>query len=193
MIQIRQNTFETNSSSSHSLVLANNNLPWLTHEEAKDSLHWGYNEDTGVYDLTWVDEDEYTFNRYPFKVLKTFKSKLLFLYANAPLRERGISKRRGYTLYQREYYRISRYVGKHCIPGFKRIKLNDDKWDRPTCEAYDVLETLKKNNISWKEFLMNPNIVVICDGDEYHVWNGMKRMGLIDTKNIINEIKFPGG
>lgn len=193
MIQIRQNTFETNSSSSHSLVITNNDTPWLTSEEAKDSLYWKYDETTGVFDLEWLSEDEYTFNRYPFKVLKTFKSKLLFLYANAPLRERGKSKKRGYTLYEREYYKISRYVGKHCIPGFKRIKLNKDKWDRPSCEAYNVLATLRTNNISWKEFLMNPNIVVICDGDEYQVWKGMKKMGLINENNIINEIKFPGG
>lgn len=193
MIQVRKNTFETNSSSSHSLVITGNNNPCLTPEEAVKSLYCHYDETTGIFDLQWLDQDEYTFNRYPFKVLKTFKSKLLFLYANAPLRERGKSKKGGYTLYEREYYKISRYVGTHCIPGFKRIQLSKDKWDRPSCEAYDVLATLKINDISWKEFLMNPNIIVICDGDEYHVWKGMKRIGLIDNRNILHEIKFPGG
>lgn len=191
MIQIRQNTFETNSSSSHSLVITNNNLPWLTAEEAKNSLNWKYEEETGVFDLEWVDDTEYTFNRYPFKVLETFKAKLLFLYANAPVRKKYINKK-GYTRYQSEYYKISNYVGKYCIPGFKRIHLKS-RWDRPNCEAYDVLETLKSNNITWKEFLMNPNVIVVCDGDEYQVWKGMKKLGLINDKNILNEIKFPGG
>ena len=63
---------------------------------------------------------------------------------------------------------------------------------RPNCEAYDVLRTFKKHNIDFVEYLTNPNIIVICDGDEYQVWNDMKKLGVIATDNI-KEIKFPGG
>lgn len=40
MIQTRMNCFETNSSSSHSLVITNKDNGRYTPEEALDSLHW---------------------------------------------------------------------------------------------------------------------------------------------------------
>ena len=51
-------------------------------------------------------------------------------------------------------------------------------------QSYEFVDILKKNNISWKEFLMNPNIIVICDGDEYQVWKGMKNLGIVNENNI---------
>ena len=188
MIKIRSSVFETNSSSSHSLVITKNTNRYLTFEEAKRSIQYNYDEETGVYEFPWSD-DKYTFNRFPFKVLQEFEDKMLFLYANAPRRARVTKK--GYTSYNPEYYKVTRYIGRYCIPGFKSIKLPRDRYDRPSCEAYNVLETLERNNISWYEFLMNPNIIVICDGDEYCVWYDMKKLNLIT--NIEKEIKFAGG
>ena len=188
MIKIRRNTFETNSSSSHSLVITKNTNRYLTFEEAKRNIQYNYDEETGIYEFPW-SEDKYTFNRFPFKVLQEFEDKMLFLYANAPRRARTTKK--GYTHYNAEYYKVTRYISKYCIPGFKGIKLPRDRYDRPSCEAYNVLETLERNNISWYEFLMNPNIIVICDGDEYCVWYDMKKLNLIT--NIEKEIRFAGG
>lgn len=48
---------------------------------------------------------------------------------------------------------------------------------------------LKKENISLEEFLINKKYVVICDGDEYCVYNDMKKAGLINTEMIDHE--FP--
>ena len=187
MIQVRNNTFETNSSSSHSLVITNSQKPYLTTEECIDALCWDYDEDTGVWSPDF-DPSEYYFNRYPFKVLRRFDDKLMFLYANAPSRYRGKTKK-GWSKYYQEYYKISNVV-KKIIPGYTRVVFEGKH--RPSCEAYGVLRTFKRNNIDLVEYLTNPNIIVICDGDEYQIWKDMKKLGVIATDNI-KEIKFPGG
>ena len=187
MIQIRRNTFETNSSSSHSLVICNPKPPkkMLTEEKCRWSLGYKYNEKTGIYSPDY-DDLEYNFNRAPFKILREFDEKLMFLYANAPVRERGKDKE-GYTIWEHEYYKISRIV-RTIIPGYKKFKWNG--W-RPSCEAYNVLETIKEH-MTLREFLINPNVIVVCDGDEYQVWNDIKKLDMIAT-NRITEIKFAGG
>lgn len=48
---------------------------------------------------------------------------------------------------------------------------------------------LKKENISLEEFLINKKYVVICDGDEYCVYDDMKKAGLINAEMIDHE--FP--
>lgn len=185
MIQVRNNIFETNSSSSHSLIITRAGRPMLTAEECIQSLWVDYDQRTGVYEPE-LDDEIFHFNRHPFKVLDSFERKLMFLYANAPVRYRGKSKA-GYTIWEHEYYKISNVV-KKIIPGFKRVKFHHD---RPSCESYNVLATIKAN-MTLVEFLTNPNVLVICDGDEYQVWNGMKSINMIATKNF-KEIKFPGG
>lgn len=184
---IRNNVFETNSSSSHSLVICKPTpaKKWLTEKECRWSLGYHYNERTGIYSPDY-DDLEYNFNRAPFKVVREFKEKLMFLYANSPIRERGKDKE-GYTIWEHEYYKISRVV-KTIIPGYKKFKWN--LW-RPSCEAYGVLETIKEH-MTLKEFLINPNVIVICDGDEYQVWNDMKKLDMIATHRF-TEIRFAGG
>lgn len=187
MIQIRQNTFETNSSSSHSLVITSAIKPHLTVEQCVNALCWDYDEETGIWSPDF-EPSKYNFNRYPFKVLRRFDDKLMFLYANAPYRYYGKTKR-GWSKHYQEYYKISNIV-KKIIPTYNGVVF--DGKHRPSCEAYDVLKTFKENNIDFVEYLTNPNIIVICDGDEYQVWKDMKKLGVIATDNI-KEIKFPGG
>ena len=187
MIQIRNNTFETNSSSSHSLVITKNAKEWLTPEECLDDLWIYFDTETGIYSPPDYLDDLFEFNRYPFKVLDSFKQKLMFLYANVPSRYYGKDKD-GYSKWRHDYYKISNVV-KAFIPEYKRVKFDGD---RPSCEAYNVLATIQQH-MTLEEFLRNPNIIVICDGDEYNIWKDLKKIGLIDTRGIEKEIKFPGG
>ena len=83
MIQIRRNTFETNSSSSHSLVIMTDNIIkengedlYFTHDEMLESLH---RVSRGTY-KPW--NDNWYFGRAPFRVLDTFEWKLQYTYAN---------------------------------------------------------------------------------------------------------------
>ena len=83
MIQIRRNTFETNSSSSHSLVIMTDNIIkengedlYFTHDEMLESLH---TVSRGIYKPC---NDNWYFGRAPFRVLDTFERKLQYAYAN---------------------------------------------------------------------------------------------------------------
>jgi len=49
---------------------------------------------------------------------------------------------------------------------------------------------LKKKDISLKEFLSNKKYKIIIDGDEYWAWESLKRTGLIDLSQIVEE--YPG-
>ena len=106
MIQIRSNCFETNSSSSHSLIITKGDAGHYTPKEAYDELYW-MNDDG-----TWSpSSDDMYFGRSPFKVLSSFKDKLCYAYACAPSRK-GKMKKSGYNGYWREYYKVTNIVRK---------------------------------------------------------------------------------
>lgn len=174
MFTIRQNTFETNSSSSHSLVITNKENGRYTPEEARKELHW-------VKDGWWEPWEDLYFGRAPFQVLSTFEAKLRYAYAHAPLRKRPSKRHPEWENYSRMYWVISNKV-KKLIPDFKGIKLNSRR--SVGTDDYALWGWLKKANITLEEFLMNKNIVVICDGDEYCIWTDMKALGLISKDNI---------
>ena len=71
MIQIRNNTFETNSSSAHTVAIKN-------HDEYDYSLKWLLNEN-GVFDF-WCTSD-LDFGRSPFDVLCTTCDKIPYFIA----------------------------------------------------------------------------------------------------------------
>ena len=55
-------------------------------------------------------------------------------------------------------------------------------------DDYMLAGWLEKAGITLEEFLTNRRYIVICDGDEYCIWSGMKKTGLINTDNIEKEI-----
>lgn len=73
--QVRYGTFETNSSSMHSLVITNRDGKY-THDEAMRGI-W-------VRDGEWdmMDDDELEFQRSPFDVLETFERKVRYAIAD---------------------------------------------------------------------------------------------------------------
>lgn len=195
MIQIRRNTFETNSSSAHSLVLLNNkeNEYW-TSEEVYNHLYYHLEESgnkSGKYIYKpRIYEGEATFNRWPFKVLTRFEDKLFYLWAHSPVRVYPPKGKRTWTRYQKEYYKVTNYIKKY-LPWLERVEW--DKWyidEMPSSEALGFDGALRELGLSWYEYLFNKNIIVICDGDEYHVWKGMKKLGLIDINTIKKESRY---
>lgn len=167
MRQIRYNVFETNSSSTHSLVLLKKEKPeYYTHDEMYEELKWRIKED-GAY-KPW---DELYFGRSPFQILRTFKEKLHYAYANTHGDE---DKMEEVTSVLRELVPEVTYF----VPYDEYIGVDD------TTVPY----WLKELGISLKEFLTNKKYVVICDGDEYCVWEEMKRSGLINSDSIEKEI-----
>ena len=175
MKQIRRNVFETNSSSSHSLVITTDNEHYTREEINKDF----YMTD-GIVRL-W--ESSLEFYRSPFDMLVTFKDKLRYAIASS----------NGNLVNQ------CRELCQKYVDGFVDFKFDkiDYVWDS---EVEDYVETdepvpnyggtddyqiegwLKHYNISLEEFLTNKRYIVVVDGDEYCVWSNIKNSGLVDVK-----------
>ena len=180
MKQIRRNVFETNSSSSHSLVITTDDEHYNREEINKDF----YMTD-GIVRL-WDSSLE--FYRSPFDMLVTFRDKLRYAIASS----------NGNLVNQ------CRELCQKYVDGFVDFKFDkiDYVWDS---EVEDYVETddpipnyggtddyqiegwLKHYNISLEEFLTNKRYIVVVDGDEYCVWSNIKNSGLVDVKKIIHD------
>ena len=180
MKQIRRNVFETNSSSSHSLVITTDNEHYTREEINKDF----YMTD-GIVRL-W--ESSLEFYRSPFDMLVTFKDKLRYAIASS----------NGNLVNQ------CRELCQKYVDGFIDFKFDkiDYVWDS---EVKDYVETdepipnyggtddyqiegwLKYYNVSLEEFLTNKRYIVVVDGDEYNCWLHIKDSGLVDTSKIIHD------
>lgn len=180
MKQIRRNVFETNSSSSHSLVITTDDEHYNREEINKDF----YMTD-GIVRL-WDSSLE--FYRSPFDMLVTFRDKLRYAIASS----------NGNLVNQ------CRELCQKYVDGFVDFKFDktDYVWDS---EVEDYVETddpipnyggtddyqiegwLKHYNISLEEFLTNKRYIVVVDGDEYCVWSNIKNSGLVDVKKIVHD------
>lgn len=170
MIQIRKGVFETNSSSSHSIVITKNNKP-LPNVIDGD---WHVN-DNGVMDF-WY-EDDLEFERSPFDLLTTWFGRLRYCIASYSDNDDKIS----------ELEEICR----RRIEGFKSFKFKKDRWDNSVNRGYvdhqsiGLLQAaLKKYNISLEEFIFNDRYIVIIDGDEYCVFDTLIESDMFNKDNI---------
>jgi hypothetical protein len=181
MRQVRKNTFETNSSSSHSLVLMKGKAEYYTPEEAWAEVEYDCKYSDGYFE-PWGD---LYFGRHPFQVLATFKDKLRYAYACAPhrLAPESRTKKSGYRPIWTEFYKIDRILRKF-IPQWKGLSTTKKKEGYIGTDDHCLRGWLKKADIGLLEFLTNKNIIVICDGDEYQIWSDMKKLGILNTANF---------
>ena len=180
MKQIRRNVFETNSSSSHSLVITTDNEHYTRKEINKDF----YMTD-GIVRL-W--ESSLEFYRSPFDMLVTFKDKLRYAIASS----------NGNLVDE------CREICKKYVDGFVDFEFDtkDYVWDSEVkdyveadvpipnygdTDDYQIEGWLKHYNISLEEFLTNKGYIVVVDGDECCVWSNIKNSGLVDVKKIIHD------
>lgn len=170
MIKVRQNVFETNSSSMHSLVIKKNGI-FSNLEKLKER---SYIKD-GVMKI--YDNDDVCFDRYPFEMLSKPERKFAYLVAsyaeNKEIRGEIIS------LYKKEL-------------GLTKIEFPTKYYDgnEPDYGHIDhqsvglVTNYLLSNNISFKDFIFNDKYIVIIDGDEYCTWEEIKESGIINLDEI---------
>lgn len=187
---IRENVFETNSSSMHSLVVAKQSRKYSADEEMFD------------YDPIYDDkfdlfkyEFDVTFDKSPFKVLSTPKDKLMYY----------ISWYLGYKHDKKKESMIINFLSKHLNLPKNKINIKLDLDERPMYrfeherkinwyEYYpciypndtgeDVFECLEKHNVPFEEFIMSPKYTVNVDGDEYQEFKKLFDKNLIDINNI---------
>lgn len=181
MIQIRDNTFETNSSSSHSLIITDFDGKYTPDEMMKGIYLWN-DKKKRMYD------SELEFYRSPFSLLATFESKSR--YAIASLNGRLADK------VEELWYKY--------IPNFNGFEFDtrDEEYDYDKQEWVDLEEPkpvyggtddyqiegwLKHYNVSLEDFLTMRRYMVVCDGDETREWYHVLDSGLVDKAHIIHD------
>lgn len=176
-IQMRQGVFETNSSSMHSLVVKKTERI-VSGEELKRGMYLG---NDGIWDI-WNDS-ELSFGRYPFECLHLFTEKVRY----------SIASLCGYREDAKEKFEEIKSIVMELVPDCTDIRLPVERYGNKSeiCYGYvdeDILSGfLKKENIELREFLTNQKYVVIVDGDEYCIWNSMKKSNLVNESLIEKE------
>ena len=181
MIQIRDNTFETNSSSSHSLIITDFDGKYTPDEMMKGIYLWN-DKKKRMYD------SELEFYRSPFSLLATFESKSRYAIAS--------SNGRLADKVEELWYKY--------IPNFNGFEFDtrDEEYDYDKQEWVDLEEPkpvyggtddyqiegwLKHYNVSLEDFLTMRRYMVVCDGDETREWYHILDSGLVDKAHIIHD------
>lgn len=180
MKQIRRNVFETNSSSSHSLVITTDNEHY-TREEINKNFYMT----DGIVRL-W--ESSLEFYRSPFDMLVTFKDKLRYAIASSngnlvdQCRKLCYKYVNGFTDFE---FDTKDYVWDSEVKDY--VEADEPIPNYGGTDDYQIEGWLKKYNVSLEEFLTNKRYIVVVDGDEYNCWLHIKDSGLVDTSKIIHD------
>lgn len=182
MIQVRNNVFETNSSSSHAFVICPSSM-------SKDDMHYDIDD---LFDrVRWSGEgSKYgvyrakteEFGRYPFRILFLPEDKADYAIAN----------RMDTELEAELNYLYRNCDSEDCLWKIDRLKRDGVKkilvakgngWG---VDELKLKSWLESNGVSFHDYLTDRKYVVICDGDEYGYFGCLVEMGMIskDAKII---------
>ena len=183
MKQVRLNTFETNSSSSHSFVITDFEGRY-SQEEIMNHVY--LSKDGKV--IMW--ESNLEFGRSPFDFLNSFKSKTRYAIAssNGRLVPQIVE------------------VWKKYVPGFSCFEFDEKYrvWDEEKQEYVEtdkdnpvyeygytddsmIEEWLQSYNVSVEDFLTMKRYIIVVDGDESCIWDKVRDSGLMDKSHIIHD------
>jgi len=184
MIQIRTGTFETNSSSSHSLVIAPKAYTEV-YSYMKNEIPNHMIEDGVLYLSKYGG---LYFGRSPFQILYTMEDKIRYAYActeyDQELREELIKLIKKLNP---EIIRVSEFEYKYEEDRYREwvAEGKPEKeyfWVKHpsvgTDEAY-LQSWMEQHNFTLEEFITNPHYVVIVDGDEYNYFKDMWKLGIV--------------
>ena len=174
MFQIRQSVFETNSSSSHSIVVKK--------KGGYDTSSMQEECNQGIIRL-W--EAEMDFGR-GFELLHNWEGRLRYAiayYADRPSIVEGLLE----ALRKR-------------VPGFRDVSFHFSRgndYDENGIrrypgwvdhQSYGVLDiALREEEISLDEFVLNDKYMVVVDGDEYDQWGALKAARVVNLDEIEEE------
>lgn len=181
MIQIRDNTFETNSSSSHSLIIADFDGKYTSEEMMKGIYLWE-DKETRMY------ESDLEFYRSPFSLLATFESKSRYAIASS-------NGRLADEVEKIWYKYIPNFNGFEFDMKTEEYDYDKKDWvdlDEPKpiyggTDDYQIEGWLKSYNVSLEDFLTMRRYMVVCDGDEYREWYHILDSGLVDKSHIVHD------
>lgn len=177
-LTIRDGMFETNSSSMHSIVICKDGGNY-TEKELHDPI---FSDGTIKF---W--ENDLEFGRSPFELLTAWDRKLAFVIASLC----------GYKEEEDEEAKniiteLEKIVSKH-IPECCKIELTDICYEHSIWpygyvdhQSMGLLDRLlKKEGISIEEFIFNKKYVVVIDGDEYCIFDTIRKK--FDLNNQIEK------
>ena len=207
-------SFETNSSSMHSIVLTN-----LDGDSNKGNL------------FTWNDgkahiwNRDITFERSPFQLLSTMEDKLYFAIASFADDEEKIEEIREIT---REIFRCELKFPMEDVEEYRRaddhswVSGYDVEWvTDPEDNTKEVLvykpdpsveleykeyqridgyidhqsagllqNFLRKHNVSLRDFITKAKYIVVIDGDEYCEFENILKSGIVDLSKIKSQYPY---
>lgn len=181
MIQIRDNTFETNSSSSHSLIITDFDGKYTLDEMMNGIYLWNDNKKR-------MYESDLEFYRSPFSLLTTFESKSRYAIASS----------HGHLADEVEklwYKYIPDFDGFKFDMHTEEYDYNKEEWvdlDEPKpvyggTDDFEIEGWLKNYNVSLEDFLTMRRYMVVVDGDEYREWYRILDSGLVDKAHIVHD------
>lgn len=181
MIQIRDNTFETNSSSSHSLIITDFDGKYTPDEMMKGIYLWN-DKKKRMYD------SELEFYRSPFSLLATFESKSRYAIASS-------NGRLADKVEELWYKYIPNFNGFEFDTRDEEYDYDKQEWvdleePKPVyggTDDYQIESWLKHYNVSLEDFLTMRRYMVVCDGDETREWYHVLDSGLVDKAHIIHD------
>lgn len=181
MIQIRANTFETNSSSSHSLIITDFDGKYTSEEIMKGIYLWEDKE-------TRMHESDLEFYRSPFSLLATFESKSRYAIASSNGRLADEVEKIWYKYIPNfNGFRFGMKTEEYDYDKKEWVDLDEPKPVYGGTDDYQIEGWLKSYNISLEDFLTMRRYMVVCDGDEYREWYHILDSGLVDKSHIVHD------
>lgn len=181
MIQIRDNTFETNSSSSHSLIITDFDGKYTPEEMMKNIYLWD-DKETRMY------ESNLEFYRSPFSLLATFESKSRYAIASSDGRLADeVEKIWHKYIPNFNGFKFDMKTEEYDYDKKEWVDLDEPKPIYGGTDDYEIEGWLKSYNVSLEDFLTMRRYMVVCDGDEYREWYHILDSGLMDKSHIIHD------
>lgn len=181
MVQIRDNTFETNSSSSHSLIITDFDGKYTSEEMMKGIYLWDGNKDR-------MYESNLEFYRSPFSLLATFESKSRYAIASSDGRLADeIEKIWHKYIPNFNGFKFDMKTEEYDYDKKEWVDLDEPKPIYGGTDDYEIEGWLKSYNVSLEDFLTMRRYMVVCDGDETREWYHILDSGLVDKSHIIHD------
>lgn len=196
MLQIRKGVFETNSSSSHSIIIKKQDRP-LDHKTIDTTWYVHMNEDDANdpnNGVIYFDQRNLEFARDPFHFLVSWYDRLCYVVA---------------AYQSRETVEALAEICRRRIPEFRGFRFpskrwvfedEDDEGDAKREDYYGYVDhqserllekVLNHYHISLEEFVFNDKYVVVIDGDEYQYFRELTEQEFFN-KDAIEHIEPAG-
>lgn len=183
MLQIRKGVFETNSSSSHSIIIKKKDHPLEEMVDPGWHMRWDEEDESDPMNglLRFCDRD-LEFGRDPFHFLVSWYDRLCYAIATYHTKD-GVEKIK--EICQR---RILRFKG-FDFPHDDWAHEDEDYYGFVDHQSHGLLEhVLEHYHISLEDFIFNDRYVIVIDGDEIQYFNVLVEQDLFN-RDVVQSIE----